>query len=160
MDCFWGFVSRQPPLANPCSKPLIARRTRLPYEDCSLPTQAHRESAHKTGVWGGKSFLTSYGLNIMYTIFTAALIMSMCEDPILIRHPNPRIPYNTTIPVCNQVSNGNSYQGEPGRGKNCSHCNFQVSLLRICPSPTQSQMENQTLGSGVETGCPILGAKN
>ena len=29
------------------------------------------------------------------------------------------------IAVCNLVLNGNSYQGEAGLGKNCSHCNFQ-----------------------------------
>ena len=44
------------------------------------------------------------------------------------------------ISVCNQVSNGNSYRGEPGRCKKSSHCSFedfhslskenQVSLVR------------------------------
>ena len=29
------------------------------------------------------------------------------------------------ISVCNQVSNGNSYSGDPARGESCSHCNFQ-----------------------------------
>ena len=29
------------------------------------------------------------------------------------------------ISVCNQVSGGNSYLEEPGRGRSCSHCSFQ-----------------------------------
>ena len=66
------------------------------------------------------------------------------------------------FPVCNQVSNGNSYQGEPGQDKNCRHCNFQdlhspikenpVALVINWTHPTkylqlfsQTELERQTL---------------
>ena len=55
--------------------------------------------------------------------------------------PGIEITFYCGISVCNQVSNGNSYEGEPGRGKNCPHSCFQdfhshskgnqVSLVRI-----------------------------
>ena len=54
-------------------------------------------------------------------------------------------------------------QPEPGRGKNCSHCNFQDfrsltkgNQISLSTSPTQNQMENrQTLGDGGRIGILI-----
>ena len=72
-------------------------------------------------------------------------------------HPQPQ-KFLLRISVWNQAWNGNSYKGEPGRARNCSHCNFQdfhsltkgnhVSWVRIHFS-TQNQMDNhQTFGRG------------
>ena len=79
------------------------------------------------------------------------------EDPILTRTPNSRI-FLLRISVCNQVSDGNFYLGEPGRSKNCSHCNFQdlcspskedqVSLLRIFFSDPESDGKSLDVGVG------------
>ena len=56
--------------------------------------------------------------------------------------PTPEFLTEDFLSVGDQISNGNSYKGEPGRGKNCSHCSFQdfhflskenqVSLVRTC----------------------------
>ena len=71
--------------------------------------------------------------------------------------PNPRIPYKGFF-FCNQVSNGNSYLGEPGHRKNCSHCSFQgfhsltkgnqVSLVRNHFSHPESDGKSPDVGVG------------
>ena len=62
------------------------------------------------------------------------------------------------ISVCNQVSNENAYKGEPGQGKNCSHCSFQdfhsltkrnqVSLVRMQLSHPESDGKSDFGGGG------------
>ena len=76
-------------------------------------------------------------------------------------HPQPRNSL-VRISVCNQVSNGNSYYGEPGQGKNCSRCSFQdfhsltkgnqVSLGRIHFSHPESDGKSSDVGVGGRIG--------
>ena len=76
-------------------------------------------------------------------------------------HPQPQNSLQR-ISVCNQVSNGNSYEGEPGRGKNCSHCSFQdfdsltkgnqVSLVRIFFCHPESEGKLSDVGVGGRIG--------
>ena len=86
--------------------------------------------------------------------------------------PPPPQPQNSLLrtSVCNQVSHGNSYKGEPGRGKNCSHCNFQdfhslskenqVSLARTFLSEPGSGSEiNWVEGFGDKFGESLGGGQ-
>ena len=47
------------------------------------------------------------------------------------------------ISVCIQVSNGNSYQGDAGQGKACSHCSFQDFLHFLTKGGNFLSKENQ-----------------
>ena len=84
--------------------------------------------------------------------------------------PPPPAPEFLSKDFCNQVSNGNSYRGEPGRGRNFSHCRFQdfnslskgsqVSLVRIHFSCPESDGKSADVGGAGRIGILILEAHN
>ena len=102
---------------------------------------------------GAKSLATPHWIHGSYAIFNVCVHSSRGSkfDP----HPQPQISL-VRISVCDQVSNGNSYWGEPGRGRNGSHCSFQafhsltkenqVSLVRTFLSDPGSESKNTRLG--------------